>query len=859
MAEIDDLLEKFAEPTAPPAGRGRVTVRPFGERPVEPPVTPDIDTSDLMPMGGGQPAPAAAPAPAGQPFNIDSILQRFDSADNNDAIRAEFPPGYEMLDQWSRGVSQRMANVTGAGLGLVNRAFNLAGMSVLEEGADPVEAVKKAFNIVGLPKDAVPTFMEKFGASSLDSAVMLAAIYASAPAAAARTGLTVKDYLLREFGKFTLKRPGLVAAGEFGSAAGSILGEDVTGSPLGAIPGAVVGGLVATGAAGALGAANTIAKRTAEGAIEHIARLTGFRNAFPGAPKAGAIGPNDPPVRGFGDPADTGAFAKNAFEGGIEEVASGIADAIRRVPDTGSSAHAATRTRELIEQSRRIARRVESEFWKKVNTRERIPNQDLKDFAAQLKGGTTETPSQQPTDFIDRIIGKIEKGKLKVKSEFTGPASSIAKLMDFRGEVRRARWEDMDKAMPNQGLQRNLQKLEEILMDVILAGRPNDPNIKMAREFSKQLNDYFSRGPVADVLAKTARGDRAVHSSETMLELMKHPDGLDQLVGISRWLRDQRLPSRLAFRDARKPTPPEVRVLRDMETQSEQTIRNMYLEAFREAGPGNEPMAAERFMKQHRDSIKSLARVSTELNATTAELTHLAAKRDMINKGALARFTAAAPEVSINRILNDPRPEIAGKKIMTELAGNDQAIEGLRTGIIDNIIARSKSHPSRIQEFINQPRMARMLDEVFDPDMVARLRRITEAGVRLEKGDDTGKNWRQVFRPAVLLSGIIGAQVGRQVARFTGGGTVQTPGIAAGAARRFMEQMFRQHNPDFMLRNAIMSPRWEKLLLSRVPENSRSAMKMTKRMRRMISAVEGGKEAFTDSLDEPEDIEDDNE
>src|SRR5690606_11706800 len=103
---------------------------------------------------------------------------------------------------------------------------------------------------------------------------------------------------------------------------------------------------------------------------------------------------------------------------------------------------------------------------------------------------------------------------------------------------------------------------------------------------------------------------------------------------------------------------------------------------------------------------------------------------------------------------------------------------------------------------------------------------------RISRGDEAAK-LRQLSGASILISRVLAAQGGRAVARFTGGGTVQTPGIFAAAAARAAERATRTMQPGSLFVQAIMDPKWERVLMSREPRTTAEMRKFTKSMQRL--------------------------
>jgi hypothetical protein len=135
-------------------------------------------------------------------------------------------------------------------------------------------------------------------------------------------------------------------------------------------------------------------------------------------------------------------------------------------------------------------------------------------------------------------------------------------------------------------------------------------------------------------------------------------------------------------------------------------------------------------------------------------------------------------------------------------AGRDntgEALQGLKTAFGDYLLQQASTRTATttgdfivsgasLKRLLGQDKISRMAQELFSPDELKRLDEIVSIAGKLEKAVAAKARPEGVIadRPAVImqaLAGIVGAQLGRQTAKATGGGTVQTPGIFANLFR----------------------------------------------------------------------------
>jgi len=147
------------------------------------------------------------------------------------------------------------------------------------------------------------------------------------------------------------------------------------------------------------------------------------------------------------------------------------------------------------------------------------------------------------------------------------------------------------------------------------------------------------------------------------------------------------------------------------------------------------------------------------------------------------------------------------------------AINGLRSGFVGHILEKSSigSYNSvgektlsgrHILGFMKQNESA--LSKVFTPEQVSRIKRVGSELAKIEtaeglKSGSADINLEDTASSMIqLISRVSGAQVGRSIAKMTGGGTVQTPGIFSERFRAFTHGL-NIHRANQMVIDAIVS------------------------------------------------------
>jgi hypothetical protein len=170
-----------------------------------------------------------------------------------------------------------------------------------------------------------------------------------------------------------------------------------------------------------------------------------------------------------------------------------------------------------------------------------------------------------------------------------------------------------------------------------------------------------------------------------------------------------------------------------------------------------------------------------------------------------ALFLEADPGREIDAVFKSRDPMKTTKDLIAKARKDPsgEAMEGLKGAYIDNLIVKSSDgffndlgeqtiSGKKLLSLFNQNKP--LYRQVLNPDEMGRLRKIAEEFVKVDKArggvpkvgdrpDDAPSNFLN------LVGGVGGAQFGRWVARHTGGGTVQTPGIISGRVKSLLNNL----------------------------------------------------------------------
>lgn len=141
------------------------------------------------------------------------------------------------------------------------------------------------------------------------------------------------------------------------------------------------------------------------------------------------------------------------------------------------------------------------------------------------------------------------------------------------------------------------------------------------------------------------------------------------------------------------------------------------------------------------------------------------------------------------------------------------------------------------------------MNEILSSDQLRRLNKIVADSIRLTTGEDKGIK-SKLATPFTIFGRVIGAQLGHQISRHTGGGTIQVPGIFANAVAKQFERIFASTKPSDMMTLAILDPVWEKMLYSRLPKTTKDMKAAAVNYRRLYATIDGARQAAVNKLSE---------
>ena len=498
---------------------------------------------------------------------------------------------------------------------------------------------------------------------------------------------------------------------------------------------------------------------------------------------------------------------------------SAIAEAdakIARLPKSNRSpAEISAIARDSLESAYKDARAQENFLWGQIDRTSQRSTQPIKDALEEIKAG--QNKASDPSDYpgtIDSLFQKVAKeagdeirGNLsRLEAEWQQAVASgnhaaqsalYPQLKDARAAVQElaagrsgiAEIESLDVVMTlrnrmlemareqrapggNRTLAANLTKLADAALDVMatpLSGAGDQQKIMdAAREYSRKLNDAFTRGPVGDVLALDRKGGKSVLEERTLQSLgINSPEGGGQA---ARMYLDAEAFVKKAiesnpdlFKDSKFLNDAPMR-----DSLREYVIKKFDDAAFPNDGPFNAENAA-RFRTRYRDLLKQEAFKDLDQQfdqAVASERRRLGAadarsaydKKRGAQENALSLWLDMAPDKAMSRVLDMGDPARAMKELVGQAKRDPsgQAMEGLKRAFFDEMMARVRisardandidlSSAAKMRQF--RQKNAGAIGELYTPEEMAGLGQIEKAliigergMVGLRGGSDTAQN-----------------------------------------------------------------------------------------------------------------------
>ena len=469
--------------------------------------------------------------------------------------------------------------------------------------------------------------------------------------------------------------------------------------------------------------------------------------------------------------------------------------------------------REELDRALSAARAQERDVWSNVPDEINVPLEGTRSLYERLLKERTEAGRAFGEDNLPPALGTL-LGRLNKRGNLTkgrlGTETNVRELMGFeglyselRGQAARAR------AEKNFTKARFMEDLADAVLEDVTKVEGASEAVASALEYSRGLNDRFTRGPVGKILG-TGK-DRGLTTPENLtLEVTvgrKGPVGREAA---------QALESAVEFTSDSQ----------EMRSAVVDFIRDEFMRSAVKDGKVN-PGSARSFQRQFQDVLERFPELASDIrlavetgNSASLAQSRLKAARGAAanpNKNRAAVFLNAPPGQEIKRVVTSNNPAAAADKVL-RLANRDKtgaAKRGLATAFGEFLLERAQTGTTdatgnfiisgdRLLNTLSDPRVQATASRFLPRGAQDRIRTIANTAKRLEAATKAGTAPEGIIgdvpgNMTQLVARVTGAQVGRQIATATGGGTVQTPGIVAGAFQKALRAGVQDPAKDLLV------------------------------------------------------------
>ncbi len=748
----------------------------------------------------------------------------------------------------------------------VARGFRAVGSPVAEEGVDPETAGGKFAETMGSVPGVLMGATPAIQATAKATGPMVSRISRDIANTFGRKPITAVSL---EAGAGATAGAGRVAAGDDATEAEQVLGELAGGLTFGGLTGLVSGTVSLAGNTPGVKLAREILSRilpfSRQGAFEAASKRVREQAADPeaaaervieGGPLTAAQNTGEPGLMALEkDVYEQSALLQKRYEDQLTEASRAIRDSIRlpgSVEDAQAfvgnrlertvqaldarvkqAAIAATQrinalapkrkaaessaiVREEIDKALATARAQERELW------DAVPEDAVIDTKG-LFGEFDAIRMSLPRAKRDIIPDKARRFLDRESNERLGDMETVQEVQGLRSalleEMRKARKDgEFNKA-------RIISQIEQALLDKLMEAEGGDA-LTAARDFSRILNERFTKGAVGRILGQESREVDPRRTLETTIgrggeqgrvegeQVLDATDGAGAVLDTADYLKAE-------FAER----------------------------AFR--GGEYNRAAAEAFMRNNAEALEmfpDLQRQMADANSAVAlrdRLTKTAgARRDRLNNRTVAsRFIDAEVEDAIARVLSARNPTESAKELRRLVAKDKtgKALDGVQGAFVDHLMSQARTTDAdeagelvisgrRFWNLLNEPKTKRALNALMTGDQIKRLRQAAIQFRNLETSrrvSPTGAIMTDA--PGKLISfimGTLGARAGAQLGAGTSGASLRTASKTAGIFESFAKQLSGDR-AAMMIEDAILKdPQLFRALLTdtRDPDGMKKAM-----------------------------------
>ena len=525
-----------------------------------------------------------------------------------------------------------------------------------------------------------------------------------------------------------------------------------------------------------------------------------------------------------------------------------------------------------LEKALSDTRAVERDLWSRVPDKIPAFPENLLAKYSEMKGQML--PEESMPDVVEGFVRRMEKGRGLVGPNGQPVAdaeTTTGELLLLRSRMLVFAREAEAKGAFNEA--RIYGNMAEAALDDLSSISASVPEIGIARTFSRELNDTFTRTFAGDALsAKSGGGGRATGAERIPPELlMRRSFGAGREAGA---LRFKQLEEAMSFLPKKGLGGPEAEQnLAFMLNAQERVLRLSAKEALDPATGRVSPTRMARFISDHAELLDRFPEVRKTLQTSLKSEQGLKDVQRMAEEGSkiIEKKTAFArvikydsPSDAVRSALfsNTPVKDFVGIAKLAQRSGPD-AVEGLRYAAWEDAIRRSTSESgevsfARLQNNLfnpvrpGQPSLTQLLKSqgVMSAEDVARAEALIKQAIQIETAAKGGHVGREMVKHPNLLVDLVlrlgGSRVGTEAAGLLGPVTSGHGLIAAGAGSQFARKLFDKM-PKASVMDLVMeastNPQMAARLLTR-PQTKADWLSFTRQIH--AYAIQAGIRTFDD-------------
>jgi hypothetical protein len=392
---------------------------------------------------------------------------------------------------------------------------------------------------------------------------------------------------------------------------------------------------------------------------------------------------------------------------------------------------------------------------------------------------------------VTQMLGRIDPETGEFVPGTLGDTASINEIRSLRDEVRRAAQVERARPAPSGTRLRLLNEINEALLaDLNTIDAESGSALDLARGFSRDLNQRFRKDDVGTILGHTAEGSLQTPEGLTL------ETTLGQAGARARESVDRVLDATGMRLNEVGDTAGDVPAMRE---HMMDFIRHEFRQA---AAPDGEMnlRAAQSYVNRRAELLGRFPELRRQLDAAIEAGDAESLVRQSLDpaKSRASVFLGRDLDQAMTGLVNDS-DAARNARLLRELLEEDptgRALEGGRRALMENIIAKTRTPGGpdaadlpfvsgrQMRDLLRNPRMDAVIQEFLTPRQQDRLRTIANTAVRMDRARAAPPAQEGILgdRPGLIArtgARMVGAVGGRWLARWTGGGTVQMPGLGA--------------------------------------------------------------------------------